>query len=374
MFSKEEREARHKAFQQVLMDENLKALLLIGDANNGPDFYGDFRYFTNNRTIHFREIVLLFPGSEAVMFTTTTRKMTEIEARSFVGDCRYSEDLVADAAGLLKEHGISTGRIGVNFEMLSAAWQTLLRSRLPGIEWVETHDRIMRIRRRNSREEADIFRKGAALGDGGFEAALKFIRPGVTEYEIVAEIEHFSRARGAEEHFNLIGSGKFSFGGDNIIFYYPSHRRVEMGDSLLMEITPRYEGYWTQLVRAVHVGRPNADLDKLQSVCRGAIRKALVQFKPGNKVKDVVLAMESHVVECGFVMKPPFGHISGLDLVEARVSPKNEMLLSPGTSVILHPTVFTPDGKNWSFCGETYLVTQDGYERLHRAGDEPITV
>jgi N-methylhydantoinase A/oxoprolinase/acetone carboxylase beta subunit len=59
---------------------------------------------------------------------------------------------------------------------------------------------------------------------------------------------------------------------------------------------------------------------------------------------------------------------------KARVSPKNEMVLTPGTAVTIHPTVFTTDGRNWSFCGETYLVTVNGYERLHRAGDVLITV
>jgi Xaa-Pro aminopeptidase len=374
MFSKTEKEARHGAIRQILRDENLIALLLIGDTNNGFGFCGDFRYYTDNRTIHYREVVVVFADSDAVLFTTTTRKLSEIEARSFITDCRIGDDLVADVIRLLKEHGISSGRIGVNFEMLSVAWHRRLKNGLPEIEWVETHERIMRIRNKHSQEEADIFRKGAALGDGSFEAALKLIRQGVTEYEIVAEIEHFSRARGAEEHFTLIGSGKFSLGGGNIIFYYPSHRRIENGDSLLMEITPRYEGYWTQLVRAVNVGQPNTALEKLQGACRGAIRKGLEQFKPGKKVKDIVLAMESYVVDCGYVMKPPFGHISSVDLLEARVSPQNETLLSPGMSVVIHPTVFTPDGKNWTFCGETYLVTQNGYERLHRSGDELITV
>jgi Xaa-Pro aminopeptidase len=342
--------------------------------NNGYEYCGDFRYYTDNRTITYREAVVVFRDSEAVLFTTTTRKLDEIVARSFVNDCRFSEDIIADVIKLLKERGISSGRIGVNFEMLSVAWHTYLKDGLPKIEWMGTHERIMQIRFKHSQEEADIFRKGAALGDGSFEAGLKAIRPGATEYEIVAEIEHFSRARGAEEHFTLIGSGIFGSGNGNIIFYYPTHRRIRIGDSLLMEITPRYEGYWTQLVRAVNVGQPNTDLDKIQRVCRGAINKGLEQFKPGKKIRDIVLAMECYVAGCGYLLKSPFGHICGVDLIEGRVSPQKEMLLTPGTAVIIHPTVFTPDGKHWSFCGETYLVTQDGYERLHRTGDELITV
>jgi creatinase len=375
MFSTTEKEKRHKAIRQILEDEQLKALLLIGDANLGYDYCGDLRYHTNNRTITYREVVVVFKDYEPVLFTTTTRKLEEIAARSFIRDSRMSDDIVADVIMLLKERGISSGRMGVNLEMLSMAWDRYFRESLPEIEWVETHEHMMQVRRTHSREEADVFRKGAALGDGSFEAALKAIRPGASEFEIVAHLEHYSRSRGAEEHFTLIGSAKFSFTtGTNIIFYYPTHRRLEVGDSLLMEITPRYEGYWTQLVRAITVGKPNNDLIKIQTVCRDAIRKGLEQFKPGNKVKDVVSAMESHVVNTGYLLKPPFGHICGVDMIEGRVSPKNDMVLTPGTAVILHPTVFTSDGRNWTFCGETYLVTEAGYERLHHAGDELLTV
>ena len=222
----------------------------------------------------------------------------------------------------------------------------------------------------------EIFRKGAQLGDGGFESAVKMIRPGVSEYEIVAEIERYARAGGAEAHFTLIGSGKFAFGDGNTLPlpYSPSPRRVEDGDSIVMEITPRYEGYWTQLVRTVNVGRPNRDLEKMHRVCCNAIKKGLEWFKPGKTIKDVVLAMESYVTDCGYLFKPPSGHICGVDLLEARVSRQNEMVLEPGMAVIIHPTVFTPDGKNSFFWGETYLVNPDGYERLHRSTDELLTL
>ena len=149
---------------------------------------------------------------------------------------------------------------------------------------------------------------------------------------------------------------------------------MEDGDSIVTEITPRYEGYWTQLVRTVNVGKPNDDLKKVHQVCRDSIRKGLEQFKPGNRVKDIVLAMEAYVMGCGYLFKPPSGHLCGIDGIEARVSRQNEMVLEPGMAVIIHPTVFTPDGKNSFFWGETYLVSHDGYERLHRSTDELLTV
>lgn len=376
MFTPTEKEARHKAIRQILGQENLKALLLIGDTNVSFGFCGDFRYYTNYRIIFYRQVVVVFPDSEPVHFASTEISRQGAARRSFVDDCRVSENIIAAVTELLKERGVLSGRVGVNYAMLPVAWHTHLTQELPQIEWVETHEQIMQLRFQRSQEEADIYRQGATLGDGGFEAAIKAIRPGVSEYGIAAEIEYFARSRGAEEHFTLIASGKFSLGDGNALplVYAPSHRKIKIGDSIVMEITPRYEGYWTQLVRTVNVGERNNDIERLQIVCRDAIKKGLEQFKPGKKIRDVALAMDSYVTGCGYLLRPPLGHFCGVDLVEARVSPQNEMVLKPGAAVIIHPTVFTPDGKNSFFWGETYLVSQDGYERLHCTGDELLTL
>jgi len=375
-FTTVEREARHKAILEMLKEDHLMALLLIGDTNVGNGFLGDLRYYTDHVVIFGRQVVVVFAQSEPVLFAGSEIQRQAAVRRSSVKDCRFSEDLIADVSKLLKERSISRGRIGVNFEMLPLAWYHFLRQELPQISWVETHDRMMQIRFQRSQEETETFRKGALLADGGFEATLQMIRPGVSEYEIVAEIERYARAGGAEAHFTLIGSGKFAFGEDNRLPlpYSPSPRRLEEGDSIVMEITPRYEGYWTQLVRAVNVGRPNTDLEKVHQVCRDSIQKGLERFKPGNRVKDIVLDMEAYVMGCGYLFKPPSGHLCGIDGIEARVSRQNEMMLEPGMAVIIHPTVFTPDGKNSFFWGETYLVSHDGYERLHRSTDELLTV
>jgi Xaa-Pro aminopeptidase len=376
-FTEKERERRHRAIGQILAREQLKALLLIGDTNVGHGFYGDHRYYTNNRIIFYRQAVVVFRDSDPVLFAGSDIQREAAARRSLVSDCRLIQnDLPAELMRLLKERGMKEGRIGVNLEMFPAAWYYFFKKELPGIEWVETHPLIMEIRNHHSEEENGIYQQGALLGDGGYEAALKMISPGVTEYEVAAEIEYYARSRGAEDHFTLIGTGRFSFGNDHTLPlpYSPSHRKIQMGDSVVMEITPRCEGYWTQLVRTATLGTPNPDLEKIHRVCIGAIEKGLPFLKPGKRVKEVVLAMEPYVKDSGFLLRPPLGHLCGIDLVEARVSSQNETVLEPGTAVILHPTIFTPDGKRSFFWGETYLITGEGFERLHRSGDKLVTI
>jgi Xaa-Pro dipeptidase len=375
-FSATERARREKAIRGVIEAKGLKALILIGDTNVGSEYLGDFRYYVDNRIIAGQQVAMLFPQAEPVLFSGTAIQQQAASRRSSVKDCRVSDDLLADTVGLLKERTIMTGKVGISFAMLSVPWFNYLKKELPEIEWVETHQEIFNVRIHHGPEEAELFRKCGIIGAGEFEAAAKMIKPGVTEYEIAAAIEEHGRVRGAEQHFTLVGSGRYTPGDGNglPLPYSPSQRRVEAGESVVMEITPRVEGYWTQIVRTVNVARPNAELEKLYGVSRDAIRKGLEVFKPGKTIRDVVLAMDAYVKECGYLFRPPTGHICGVDLIEGRVSPQNTRVLESGTAVIIHPTIATPDGKNTFFWGETYLVTDAGHERLNPVTDELLTV
>jgi Xaa-Pro dipeptidase len=375
-FSGAERTRRDKEIHRVMEAKGLTALILIGDTNVGSEYLGDFRYYVDNRIIAGQQVAVLFPQAEPLLFMGTAIQQQAASRRSSVRDCRVSDDLLADTVKLLKERNILAGKVGISFAMLSIPWHNYLKKELSGIEWVETHPEIFDIRIHHAPEEAELFRKCGLIGAGEFDAAVKMIKPGVSEYEIAAAIEEYGRVRGAEQHFTLVGSGKYAPGERNglPLPYSPSQRRVEAGDSVVMEITPRVEGYWTQIVRTVNVSTPNGELEKLYRVSRDAIKKGLEAFKPGKTIRDVVLAMDAYVKDCGYLFRPPTGHVCGVDLIEGRVSPQNTRVLEPGTAVIIHPTVATPDGKNSFFWGETYLVTDTGYERLNPVTDELLTV
>lgn len=386
-FSADEKRKRQEAIRQILAANNLQAMLFIGDMNVGHGYFGDFRYYTNNTIFFQRQIALAFPDSEPVMFAYSEFSKRAAEERSFIADVRSSrtnpsyegigpDPLVYDAIDILTERGVSKGRLGVSLEMLPVSWYQLLKKQFPQLELVDAHEAVIDLRLGRTAEEAEMFRRGAALGDAGFLAALKMIRPGVSEFEIAAEIEYATRRGGAEQNFTLVGSGTFTIGQPRSLPLpcAPSERRIQAGDSVFLEITPKYQGYWTQLVRILNVGRANPELQRMQTAARNAIEVGLQQFKPGGRVMDVTLAMQTYIGTQGLVGKPPFGHICALDLVEERVHTKNERVLEPGLAAILHPMVYTADNRNLIFWGQTYLTTPDGYERLHHATDELLTV
>ncbi|MCX8022540.1 MAG: M24 family metallopeptidase [Syntrophorhabdaceae bacterium] len=375
-FTHSERKRRKEALDNVMSRCGLDGLILIGDTNVGGNIYGDFRYFVDNRIITGRQVALVFSGSPPVLLVSTEIQRQAAERRSSITDVRVSEDMIGDTVIIIKERGLSSGRFGVSFEVLSVAWYEYLKKELSGAEWIETHSEILKERFKHSKEEAELLKKCAHLADGAYKAAMDTIKPGVTEYEIASAIEAYTRARGAEQNFTLVSCGRFSRGDQNTLSlpYSPSMRKVEPGDSVVMEITPCLEGYWTQLVRVVNVGMPNPELEVFHRVARDAIKVSLPLLKPGNTVNQIVESIDRYVKDCGYIPGPPYGHICSVDLIDERVSRKNKDPFTANTAVIIHPTVFTPDAKRSFFWGETYLITDDGYVRLNSASDELFTL
>ena len=128
-FTKVEKQERHRAIQQILLKNNLRAIVFIGDNNIGHGFYGDFRYYTNNHTFFQRQVAVAFPDSEPVLFTYSGFSGRAAKERSFIHDVRISrgasvyegikqiDPLFIDVIDLLREQRIDKGKIGVSFEM-----------------------------------------------------------------------------------------------------------------------------------------------------------------------------------------------------------------------------------------------------------------
>ena len=185
------------------------------------------------------------------------------------------------------------------------------------------------------------------------------------ENEVIAVAERAMQRMGAEEFFMLISSGRFGVENNAMTTLHNTasiNRRIEKGDSVGLEITPRFNGYWTQIVRTLSVGEPNDELDEFRAVVVGSIAAGAERIKPGVTVGEVVRAMRAYVEDAGYIWSMPCGHIAGVDLNEERLTEDNPRPLAPGMLVILHPTVLKPGMTYGIYWGESYLVAENGCE------------
>jgi len=196
------------------------------------------------------------------------------------------------------------------------------------------------------------------------------------ENEVVALAERAMQRMGCEETFMLITSGRFSAENNELPTLHNTasiNRVIEKGDSVALEITPRFNGYWTQIVRTISVGEYNADLDEFRRVVDGAVQAAVSLAKPGVSVGELVACMRKYVEGEGYRMNLPCGHIAAVDLNEERLTEDNLRPLTPGMLLILHPTVVREGMTSGIYWGESYLVTENGCEPV-MAGSHELCV
>ncbi|MGZ3755153.1 MAG: aminopeptidase P N-terminal domain-containing protein [Mucilaginibacter sp.] len=121
--------------------------------------------------------------------------------------------------------------------------------------------------------EIEMTQKACAITRDAFKRVLKFTKPGVTEYEIEAEIIHeFIKQRATGHAYNpIIGSGK-----NAIVLHYVENNQVcKDGEVVLMDFGAEYANYNADMTRSIPVnGRFTARQRKVYDAVLNVMREA----------------------------------------------------------------------------------------------------
>src|SRR5436190_3146020 len=99
--------------------------------------------------------------------------------------------------------------------------------------------------------EIEVLQKAIDITENAFRRLLKFIRPGVMEYEIEAEIVHsfLSQRATGEAYGSIIASGDRA----RTLHYVSNNQECKDGELILMDFGAEYGGYNADLTRTVPV-------------------------------------------------------------------------------------------------------------------------
>jgi len=376
--SQNERDRRHSELRKRMKGMGVDIVLVFGDTGDWGLRYGNLRYLTNSKVI-FGNSAMVFPlDQEPVMFMFSGLQANWAKQLSWINDARFTSNLISDIVSTLKSLRLKGGRLGVvSLASLPFSWHKTLSQEFPSINLIEMSPIIEEMRYIKGEEEIGLVEKSAQIADKGFNNIIQGLKPGMTEFEALALLEHPMREEGGDDFFDLIFSGPFRPGVKMIPFAITGRkepsRTIQAEDSVLFEITPRYGGYWAQLVRVINVGKQNQLLTDYNRVARDGIESAIQYFKPGIKLGDALQEAKKMIESAGFELRLPMGHLCGLNLVESRISVESDEILKPGMVIIFHPIV-AGAGDTQMFVGETYVITPEGHKRLHQAPDELFVV
>ena len=261
--------------------------------------------------------------------------------------------------------GVSS--IGLNYRELTHAWFARLDKMLPGTRWLDASSAVSRTRLTKEPGEIELLRKAAQIGS---EVALEIpsvLRPGLTELELAAEMEHRMNLHGASgRSFATI----VAFGPHAAEPHYePASARLKPGQSIVCDFGAIHRRYISDITRSFHFGPRDEEMKAVHDTVEEAQQAALAAIRPG------VSAREVHLAAANVIDASPWegrlthgvGHSIGLAVHDGwGYGAKAEDLLEEGMAFTVEPGIYLP-GKGGVRIEDDIVVTKNGYEFLTTA-------
>ena len=191
--------------------------------------------------------------------------------------------------------------------------------------------------------EIEQLKKASQITDNAFSKILGVLKPGITELEVAAELEHYMRLEGSEE-FNktIVASGPNS----SKPHHWPTDRKLEAGDFVTMDYGCTYNGYHSDLTRTVVIGHANDKQRRIYETVYEAQKAARERLTAGLISKEVD-AIARDIID-GTEFKGTFlhnlGHGIGLDIHEGTgLIEGSDAVLEAGMVVSIEPGIYIKD-------------------------------
>lgn len=160
-----------------------------------------------------------------------------------------------------------------------------MKARYPLHRYERTAKIMRELRAVKTRLEIDVVQQAIDITEKTFRRLLGFIRPGVMEYEIEAEIFHEflrNRAKG-EAYSSIIASGDRA----RTLHYIFNNEACKDGELILMDFGANYGGYAADLTRTVPVnGKFGRRQKNIYNACLHLHNYAKSILKPGINLVD----------------------------------------------------------------------------------------
>lgn len=260
-------------------------------------------------------LLVLFPSSHdpkrrAMLFLRETSeqiavwegaKLTKEEAREVTGIEgvfweseieRPLREVLIEAQGVflnLNEHA----RNGSEVQTRERRFIEELRHNYPLHDFKRLAPLLYPLRMIKSPEEIEAIREATRATAAGFERLLRFVRAGVQEFEIEAELAHeYLRRRSRVWSFSpIIASGKNA----TVLHYIENNAMCRDGELLLLDCAAEYANYHSDMTRTIPV---NGRFSPRQRAVYEAVLRVLhftkTQLKPGVLLRDVQKLVEKN--------------------------------------------------------------------------------
>ena len=260
-----------------------------------------------------RELLLIKRTSEHIA-VWEGHKYTKEEARAASGIDKVL--FLDEAEGLLHELILLAEGIYLNInendrfispvETRDQRYAASLRQRYPAHHLYRAQPILKKLQMIKSPHEVEILQHCAEITGQAFRRVMDFVKPGVWEYEVEAEIIHeFIRNRCTGHAYQpIVASGKNAC----ILHYVENTQQCQDGELLLLDFGCDYANYAADMTRTIPV---NGSFTKRQRAVYNAVHRVLEEAKamlvPGNTLdeynREIGKIMTSELIGLGLLSR-----------------------------------------------------------------------
>lgn len=312
--------------------------------------------------------VLVITESDQVLFTDF--RYTE-QAREEAPDftiLRHETDLLTTVAEWLKKHDV--GRLGFESDDVSVEFGEKLKQKVSFAQLAPL--KLDPLRQIKDAGELALIKEAVKIADQAFERILGMIRPGMSELDVVVELEYQMRKLGSvKPSFDTIAAS----GVRGALPHGQGTRKVlARGDFLTLDFGATYEGYCSDITRTVCLGEAGKRQKEIYEVVLAAQLAAEACIAPGLDCFAVDAVARKKIADAGYgdCFGHGLGHSVGLAIhEEPRLSPSCHELLAENMTMTVEPGIYVP-GFGGVRIEDLVVVTASGCEILTNSTKELI--
>jgi len=222
------------------------------------------------------------------------------------------------------EHfGIQQGTVGLEYTYLTQSMMGMLthpHGKPAGVAAKDCTHIMSELRIVKDVEEVKRIGKAAKVVEKGMVAAVKAVKPGVTESQVAAAAEYAMRQAGADEFWRTyVSSGPRT----NIAHGLPTQRKLKNGDLVMIDIHPIVNGYSADMCRTVCVGKPKAEQQAAYDLYLKAQQTTITKVKAGMGMIELEQTLHGIIKEGGHGghIFGPLMHGVGIEFEESPLPP-----------------------------------------------------
>lgn len=264
--------------------------------------------------------------------------------------------------------------IGINASELTYAGYRYLKKTLPKAKFVDVSGAVLEARMIKDAAEIEAIQEAARIGSRVAEKIPGWLKDGVRESDIAAEMAYAGGKLGAQGNsFDTIAA----FGANAAEPHYTElSSKLKRNEFALFDFGFRYHRYCSDITRTFFFGKPQPKDRRMYETVARAQDAALELVKPGAIGRDVHLAAEKVIDATEF--KGTFihglGHGLGLAVHDGGgLNARSKLELKPGMVLTVEPGVYLR-GYGGVRIEDDLVITPRGYKMLTTATRDFITV